>query len=221
VDTFTVDDTLYIKVIDYKSSGKDVNPSDLYHGLQIQLIFYMNAALKAKAAKGISASPAAVLYYHINDPMIRGDYHTTNDALEQEILKELKVKGLVNASDVVIEGLDKEIYEKGVSQVIPVKIKKDHTPDANSKVATEEEFKLLTDFVEKKVTDLGNRIASGDIAALPYCKKSRTGCDYCEYHSICGFDPRMDGYEYRRLMEYKDGDAYEKMREELDDGVDR
>ena len=221
VDTFTVDDTLYIKVIDYKSSGKDVNPSDLYHGLQIQLIFYMNAALKAKAAKGISASPAAVLYYHINDPMIRGDYHTTNDALEQEILTALKVKGLVNASDVVIEGLDKEIYEKGVSQVIPVKIKKDHTPDANSKVATEEEFKLLTDFVEKKVTDLGNRIASGDIAALPYCKKSRTGCDYCEYHSICGFDPRMDGYEYRRLMEYKDGDAYEKMREELDDGVDR
>ncbi|MBP5265991.1 MAG: PD-(D/E)XK nuclease family protein, partial [Lachnospiraceae bacterium] len=172
-------------------------------------------------AKHISAAPAAVLYYHINDPMIKSDYHTTSDVLEQEILKELKVKGLVNANDVVIEALDKDIYTTGASQVIPVKIKKDNTPDANSKVATEAEFQLLTDYVEKKVTELGNRIASGDIAAEPYCKKSRTGCDYCEYHSICGFDPRLEGYAYRRLMDYKDAEAYEKMREELDDEVDR
>ena len=216
VDEFTVDDKLYIKVIDYKSSGRDINPGDLYYGLQIQLIFYLNAVMEAKRKKqGGAVAPAAVLYYHINDPMVESSYGIEQEPLEQEILKALRVKGIVNSDEVVLEALDKELYEKRDSLVIPVGLKKDGTFNAHSKVASEADFTLLTDFVKKKVVDMGNAIARGEIEAAPYCKPKSIGCKYCPYHSICGFDPRMDGFAYRRLPDLDGEAAYAKMREEL------
>ncbi|MCR4999077.1 MAG: exodeoxyribonuclease V subunit gamma [Lachnospiraceae bacterium] len=216
VDDFTVGDKLYIKVIDYKSSAKDINPSDLYYGLQIQLVYYLNAVMKARSVSSTKeVLPAAVLYYHIDNPMIEQDYNSTEDSLEQAILRELRVKGLVNSDEVVLEALDKDIYNFKKSDVIPVRLKKDNTPYADGNDATEQEFTLLTDYVEKKVIDLGNAIARGEIAARPYAKKTSTGCKYCEYHSICGFDRKVDGFEYRKLPELKREDAYDKMREEL------
>ncbi|MCR5641132.1 MAG: exodeoxyribonuclease V subunit gamma [Lachnospiraceae bacterium] len=216
IDDFTVDDTLYVKVIDYKSSAKDIRPGDLYYGLQIQLIFYLNAVMEAKAKQNTKVAPAAVLYYHIDDPLIPTSYGVADEPLEQSILEELKVKGLVNDNAVVLEALDQEIYATKKSSVIPVELKKDNTTNARSKVASEEEFGLLCRYVQKKVVDIGNAIARGEIAAEPYARKDRNGCTYCEYHSICGFDARMEGFSYRRLGELKADEAYARMKEELD-----
>lgn len=216
VDEFTVDDKLYIKIIDYKSSERDIVPGDLYYGLQMQLIFYLNAVMEAKGKDAnTTVAPAAVLYYHINDPMIAGPMAMSQEPLEEEILKALKVKGIVNSNDVVLEALDKDLMESNKSNVIPVEYKKGGEFTAASKVASEADFMVLTDYVKKKVVDMGTAIAGGDIAATPICKPKTTGCKYCPYHSICGFDVRMDGYEYRKLPDLKPEEAYEKMREEL------
>ena len=40
---------------------------------------------------------------------------------------------------------------------------------------------------------------AGKVQALPYEMGESTGCDYCPYHDICGFDLRISGCAYQRL----------------------
>ena len=47
-----------------------------------------------------------------------------------------------------------------------------------------------------------DRIYAGEVQANPYELNGSTGCDYCAYRDICGFDPRLDGYAYRSLEKY-------------------
>ncbi len=55
----------------------------------------------------------------------------------------------------------------------------------------------------------------GEVSASPYEMGETTGCDYCPYRDICGFDPRLEGCSYRRLKRYSSDDAVKKMREAL------
>ena len=42
----------------------------------------------------------------------------------------------------------------------------------------------------------------GEVQAAPYEMGESTGCDYCAYRDICGFDLRIDGCSYRRLEKF-------------------
>ena len=47
----------------------------------------------------------------------------------------------------------------------------------------------------------------------PYQLDGRSGCDYCPYHTVCGFDARMPGYSYRKLELFdRAEDILEKMK---------
>ena len=43
----------------------------------------------------------------------------------------------------------------------------------------------------------------------------KTGCDYCPYQGICGFDKKIPGYEYRKLSKLKDVEALQQMEQEV------
>ena len=85
-----------------------------------------------------------------------------------------------------------------------------------SKVLSEEEFRVISEYAKKQVREVGEEILDGNIQLRPYALSGRTGCDYCPYHSVCGFDERMDGHEYRSLEKLGNDKALEKMREEVD-----
>ena len=64
-------------------------------------------------------------------------------------------------------------------------------------------------------------MSDGEVSASPYEMGETTGCDYCPYRDICGFDPRLEGCSYRRLERYSSDDAVKKMREALEENVSR
>ena len=39
-----------------------------------------------------------------------------------------------------------------------------------------------------------------------------TGCDYCEFHNICGFDASVPGYQYRRFRKASSEEVMAKIR---------
>ncbi|MBR5896940.1 MAG: PD-(D/E)XK nuclease family protein, partial [Lachnospiraceae bacterium] len=41
IDLYEADNRIYVKILDYKSSHKDIDVTDIYHGIQQQLAFYM------------------------------------------------------------------------------------------------------------------------------------------------------------------------------------
>lgn len=76
----------------------------------------------------------------------------------------------------------------------------------------EELFRLVLSFAKRKEESVKDRMYDGEVSASPYEMGETTGCDYCPYRDICGFDPRLEGCSYRRLERYSSDDAVKKMR---------
>lgn len=215
VDICPKDNCVYVKIIDYKSGQKDLDFDRLYYGLQVQLVLYLSATMEKMKRQypDKQIEPGAMFYYHIHRPFIErkaGDMYSKEEA----ILKELRMKGVVNKDPQVLEAMDHGL--SGKSKVIPVGIKKDGTPDATSKVLSAEEFQLMEDYVRLWIRRSGEEIQKGKIDCVPYRMGQKDGCMYCEYHGICGFDAKTEGYEYRNFQEKKDREVIlEAMKEDL------
>lgn len=190
---------VYVKVIDYKSGNKKFDLAALYYGLQLQLVVYMNAAMELESRKHPDKEivPAALLYYHIDDPTIETPVELTDEQINEQILAKLRMNGVVNSDPEVVERLDRYMQDKSV--VIPVEKKKDGSFSARSGVLSREEMQLISSYVDAKIRSIGREILDGKIAANPYEKGNEEACTYCAYKKVCGFDGSIPGYEKRQL----------------------
>ena len=199
VDLCEDEDHVYVKVIDFKSGKKDFNVAALYHGLQLQLVLYMNVAeaIEKKIHADKTVVPAAVLYYHVDDPLIDAKNEMQQEDINEAIRKELIMTGMVNEKDDVIQRLDEGLTE--TSDVIPVAYAKGGGLKSSSKTVSEADYNAITGYMNKKIKEFGRRILDGDIQVNPYESGSRHSCTYCEYRGICGYDNRIPGYETRKI----------------------
>ena len=215
IDVVEDEEHVYVKVIDYKSGNRHFDLAALYYGLQLQLVVYMNAALEIEAKKhpGKEAVPAALLYYHIDDPTVETPVELTEEEINEQIAKQLRMNGVVSSEPGIAERLDGEMGDK--SDVIPVERKKDGSFSARSSVLSREDLKTVSDYVSKKVAGIGREILDGVISLNPYEMGSEEACTWCVYRKVCGFEPSMPGCEKRKLGDMDSAEALEKMREEL------
>lgn len=192
IDTRKTDDTVYVKVVDYKSGSQDFQLLSFYHGLQLQLVVYMNSALEILKKKypDRKVLPGGMYYYHLDDPIVKGESGKTDEEIRNEIFKELKLTGISG------EEADESVKD-------------------SARKAGEEEFRILSGYVNHKIKEIGQKIFDGNISATPYRLGDETGCDYCPYHGICGFDSNMPGQDYRKLAQMDDDEIFRKMQEEL------
>ena len=196
VDTCEDGDCVYVKVIDYKTGSKSFDVTALYHGFQLQLMVYMDAALQMEQKKHPEKEilPAGIFYYRIQDPLI----DRPKEGEEQEsILKELKPDGMISLEKEVLGHLDHCMV--GESSVIPVKYNKNGSLSKSSKAASAQDFYLMMKYAVNKVEEIRQKILSGDVKVNPYRRGTETSCDYCSYRQICGFDTKMEGYRYREI----------------------
>lgn len=215
VDTYEDEEHIYVKVMDYKSGSTSFDIVSVYHGLQLQLVLYMNAAVELMNKGKKEAQPAGIFYYNVKDPMEEWKDGETDEELKLRILKDLKANGLVQSDRKVICHLDKTLEEGALeSAVIPVKYNKSGELSAASSAVSLEKLGQLSDHVNKTVRRIGTEILDGNVAINPYERGSQTGCDYCPYQGICGFDRKIPGYGYRRLDSIKAQDIWAKIEKE-------
>lgn len=207
---------VYVKVIDYKSGNKKFDLAALYYGLQLQLVVYMNAAMELEGRKHPDKEivPAALLYYHIDDPTIETPVELTQEQINEEILAKLRMNGVVNSDPAVVERLDRFLQDK--SKVIPVEKKKDGSFSARSGVLSREEMQLVSSYVDTKIREIGREILDGKIAANPYEKGNEEACTYCAYKKVCGFDGSIPGYEKRQLEDLDKQTLMQRMQETVE-----
>ncbi len=208
----------YVKVIDYKSGSTSFQLLSIYHGLQLQLVVYLNAAMELLHRKypAKNIRPAGIFYYHIDDPMLDDDgEELSEEEIRQQIIAKLKLDGYVNSDPQVYRAMDKNMQSS--SAILPITENKDGTLRKNSKAVSEQQFGVISDYVSRKISELGRRMMQGEIAVNPYELDGRTPCGYCPYQSVCGFDLRIDGFEYRRLPKF---DQAAKIIEKMDEKMD-
>lgn len=215
IDTCEDEGHVYVKVIDYKSGSRKFDLAALYYGLQLQLVVYMNVASEIEKRKHPDKEivPAALLYYHVNDPLIKGEKELAPEEINREILKELRTTGIVSEDEKVVSLLDKNFTDK--SLVVPVERKKDGSFAARSGTMAKEDYKTVSRFVNHKIRQFGREILEGNIAVNPCQQGGRQSCTYCAYKGVCDFEEKAAGYEMRSLASLPEEELLEKMQEEM------
>ena len=191
VDVAKLSDKQYVRIIDYKSSTKDLDLNQIEFGLQIQLITYLDAICEQT-----NLEPSGILYMGLIDNIVKNAKNLTEEEIENKIRNNFKMKGLILADVSVIKMMDNKL-ETGSSDIIPVYISKDGTiSEKKSSTIDKEKFENLQLEVKNIIKEISREILEGKIDIKPYNYKRKTGCDYCKYKSICMFNPNIKDNTY-------------------------
>lgn len=215
-DILEEEDRTYVKVIDYKSGEKSLELSDVYDGINIQLMLYLDLMMEEVQKKYPGkVLPAGAFYFYLSDERIATDSEDS-EWIESEIEKELRMDGVILKDAKVLAAMDRDALQGRSSSV--VRVGTDQGEPSGDNALTEEELRRVMSHVKKSLARRADRIHGGEIAVSPYWKKGKTPCQYCRYLSVCKFDQKL-GDEYRRIRKKSAQEVLEKLeRKDFDKG---
>lgn len=201
----------YIRIIDYKSSVKHIDLNEVYAGLQIQLLTYLDAVCEEE-----NVLPAGVLYFNLIDPIIKSNKNLSKEEIEDEIRKKFKMQGLILADVEVVKMMDKRL-EKGSSNIVPAYLDKEgNLSNSRSNTVTRAQFEYLQKYMNTIIKQISEEILKGQIDLKPYynVKSKKTPCEYCEYKAICNFNKCGLKNDYRYIGNMDKQVVLEMIKEE-------
>lgn len=191
IDRWAGDKGVYLRVIDYKSSQKEIDPTRLWYGLQLQLMLYLQAA-----SQGLNGKAAGAFYFTVKDPLVEAE--DVKEAAERELAKALRLHGVVLADAEVVDAMD---TEGGFS--LGTIFKKSGEVSANAPAYTPEEMQQLLEHTRDTAAMLADGIRAGDVSVSPAAIDQWSACQWCEYAAVCGVDPSLPGCTKRVLPHMK------------------
>lgn len=210
IDIAKDENNKYIRIIDYKSSIKDIDYTNIYAGLQLQLITYLDAMCKIE-----DFIPAGILYFNLLEQMINSGKKMTDEEIEEKIKNNFKMKGLILADVRVAKMQDNNLMAGTQSKIIPAYMdKSEMLSPKKSSIATREEFEKLQKYVINTIKEISEEILSGNIKLKPYYKNKKTPCEYCSYKNVCGFNSGIFKTEYNFINKKQKEDIFEKLEKE-------
>lgn len=214
VDKAEDGDDLFLRIIDYKSSAIGLNLVEVYYGIALQMLAYLDVVLMySEQWLGTQATPAGVLYFHVHNPMISGKEQLQDEQLAEEIFKKYKMQGLLLSDEEIIRMMDTSL-DAGSSRIVPAGIKKNGGFYRHSKIADNNTFTALRTHVHHLIKQAGIDITSGGINLNPYWHNQNTPCSFCPFLSVCQFDPTLPDNQYRKLAPLKDDEVVERLKKE-------
>lgn len=196
VDVYDDGEQSYVRIIDYKSGSQDLDMTDIYYGLNLQLLIYLQAVLTGFDTPRGEALPGGIFYFYIDDPMIEASQDIV-EVIEKKIAARLRLKGLALKEAHVVRAMDRDI--DGYSLVVPVGMNAKDEFYNQSALFTLEQFEVVLDYVQSLVKRISKEIISGHIEMVPFRKGQREACTYCRYHAVCQFDTLFASNRYRNL----------------------
>ncbi len=198
--------TTYLRVIDFKSGKQGLDFSEIYYGLKIQLLTYLNIALRyyeQLLPEGEELLPAGVLYYFFRNGILPTNGPISPNEAEAMHQSKLRADGLLLADMHALKLAEREL-QTGSSTLLPLSLltkaepyiddpdRFDELEDAmelfgkrNRTVVSKEQLQLLLGHVESLILAMGEEIHKGNIAIRPCRIRQFTGCKYCDYQAIC------------------------------------
>lgn len=170
----------YIRIVDYKSSRKNITPAALGSGINLQMLLYLFSTTD-KGGIYEDCHPAGVLYSPVQLQDFSPESCKINSFNSEMLNSSLKTSGLVLSDTKVLEAM-----EKGVEgNYIPVKLKKSGEPYANSSCISQEGIKQLREFSYKKLKEMAETLLEGNAEAVPLVMGGYIPCTNCNYVNIC------------------------------------
>jgi len=220
IDIYTEDDKIYVRIVDYKSSDRKIDITNVYHGIEQQLPLYLAEAIyhEKQVNSGCEVIPAALFYYTVSNPIVNLPINSTDEEITKSIRRELRYDGMLSNREGIVEAMDRDASE---GTVLPVSITSKGAVRSSEKIVTEQELTNLSGYTEKLITSIGNRIVRGDISISPIADASgeNSSCDYCSYKSVCRFDRKIPGYTVRNKGALDKAEIKERVLGGKEDGL--
>ena len=225
-DIWRSGDSVYVRVIDYKTGRKSFDFSHVFYGLGLQMLLYLFALERTgECLLGTPLKPAGVLYFPARLERVSVEDRLDDEKTEKERREKQKRSGLLLDSAPVLQAMEPC---EGSPLYLPYAIKEiaingENNEDKRDKkvtkvkarvgsLATPEQLTRLERFVFRKVAELGDSLYSGEIDPNPYYFDLKdNACMYCPYQTVCRESP-----ERRWLFGPKDAEAFWQRLEEND-----
>ncbi len=213
VDVMKKDGIQYVRVVDYKSGSKEFKLSDVYYGLNMQMLIYLFSLCNYfEENNHVHNIPAGVLYMPAKDKVLSADRDTDEKAAKKAQRKQMKMNGILLENREVLSAMEADLA--GI--FIPAKTKKDGSFDAHSSLATLSQMGKIKGRVESLIKNLANELHKGNISAAPVDGISRyMPCKWCDYHAICAHE---EGDAVRKITEMDRSAILELMRKDENNG---
>ena len=190
VDTFTQDGKTYLRVLDYKTGGKEFKLGEVVEGINLQMFIYLFTLCRDDLPRYGGAKPAGVLYLPTTMPVIDADKSgkaVSDEEREQKQLKHMQMDGLLIDDPVALEAMD----TTGSGSFIP---NYSTQKGAAAHLATLDQLGRLKRRMEDLLLQMAQMLRAGKIGTLPFENGNWNACDRsCDYRDVCGFedgDPR-------------------------------
>ena len=193
IDIAKTPDGNYIRIIDYKSSVKNIDLNEVLAGLQLQLLTYLDATCKIN-----DVLPAGVFYFPLIEPLLNSDKHVAEEQIKEELQKQFKMKGLILADVNVVKEMDTNL-SSGSSNIVSAYINKSGEVSDKPNTLNRVQFEKLQVYIEKIIKQISTEILEGNIGIEPYynIQNKKTPCEYCSYKAICQFNQTTkNDYKY-------------------------
>ena len=132
-----------------------------------------------------------MFYYNLKDPIFKAE------GGEEAARRSFRMSGYANSDRDILSKLE-EGQENFLSA--SVRLTKKGEPYKNAAVLDTEDFYAIGRYMRRKITEMGEAIY-----------------DYCPYSSVCGFDPRLEGYDYRDFKKQSTEEVLDAIRREASD----
>ncbi len=204
----------YVRVVDYKSGGKQFRLDDVLYGLNLQMLLYLFTIAEQGRGALADAIPAGVLYLPVHAGYVNADRNADGEALAAARRKQWKMSGLLLNDEESLRGMEPALA--GV--FIPARVNAKGEPDPRSALAGRAEMGRLARKVKALITDMAAGLAGGKIAACPVNGGAASAgpCEYCDYGALCGFEP---GDEVKTIERMSGKDVLELLRREEEDAA--
>ncbi len=200
MDSMEDEENKYIKIVDYKSGNMKFDFAKIFHGLQMQLMIYMNAMMELEEKRsGKRVLPAGMFYFHMDDPMVE---ETDPEEAKIQLLKSMKMSGVANEDFDLIPKME----HPGNEGYLSMPVKKTKTGfDKRSSILNTNQMLRLGSIVEEKMKELGDSLMKGEVSIKPYEYNGMMPCTYCSFRNVCAYEAGIDPVRKIDKMSLEEG----------------
>ncbi|MEG1614983.1 MAG: PD-(D/E)XK nuclease family protein, partial [Oscillospiraceae bacterium] len=199
VDIFKKDEKSYIRVVDYKSGIKEFLLSDVFFGLNMQMLIYLFSVYQNGKEYYGDIVPSGILYYPAKLNVSKLPRQSSDDDINEKKIKDGKCNGMLLENMDVLNAMENNLC----GRFMPVYL--DKKGNLCGSLISFKKLTKLQENVDEILCEMANALHKGQIDAYPAVGKNyKNTCDYCDYISVCGIEPADKVHE---LDDLKHDDA--------------
>jgi len=201
----------YLRVVDYKTGGKDFKLGDVFSGLNMQMLIYLMCLWDNGKEKYGDTVPAGIMYVPANNSGEQLPRNASPDDVKMQKLVNGRMNGMILEDEKILDAMEEGCEGRFINAFINKK------GELQGTLLSYEGFKLLHEKIDSVLTEMGLSLHGGEIEALPVMGTSsyNNTCTYCDYKDICR---RTETDAVRTLKTIKHADAVKMLKGSENDG---